>query len=57
MDPSNGMSNDLLRSIRKEMDKLKNTMREKTNKNLDGMVKRTNSPFTTKVLGCPLPPT
>ena len=50
------MSNDLLRSMQKEMDKLKNVMREKTDKNLDGMVKRTNSPFTIKVLGCPLPP-
>ena len=42
--------------MRKKMDELKNAMREKTDKNLDGMVKRTNSPFTTKVLGCPLPP-
>ena len=42
--------------MQKEMDKLKNVMREKTDKNLDGMVKRTNSPFTIKVLGCPLPP-
>ena len=51
-----GASNDLLRSMQKEMDELKNVMREKMNKNLDGMVKRTDSPFTTKVLGCPLPP-
>ena len=34
------------------MDELKNAMKEKTNKNLDEMVKRTNSPFTTKVLEC-----
>ena len=50
------VSNDLLKSMRREMDELKNTMKEKTTKNLDGMVKRTNSPFTSKVLECPLPP-
>ena len=55
-DPFDGASNDLLRSMQKEKDELKNVMREKMNKNLDGMVKRTDSPFTTKVLGCPLPP-
>jgi len=49
-------SDDLLRSMRKEIDELKNEMKEKTTKNLDGMVKRTDSPFTTKVLECPLPP-
>ena len=38
------------------MDELKNAMKEKTTKNLDRMVKRTNSPFTTKVMECPLPP-
>ena len=38
------------------MDKLKSAMKEKTTKNLDGMVKRINSPFTTKILECPLPP-
>jgi len=38
------------------MDELKNAMKEKTDRNLDGMVKRTDSPFTTKVLECPLPP-
>lgn len=56
MDPSDGTSNDLLKSIRKEIDELKNAMKEKMDKNLDGMVKRTNSSFTTKVLECPLPP-
>ena len=50
------MNDDLLRSMRKEMDELKNAMKEKTTKNLDRMVKRTNSPFTTKVMECPLPP-
>ena len=42
--------------MRKEMDKLKNAMKEQTDKNLDGMVKITDSPFTIKVLECPLPP-
>ena len=37
------------------MDETKNAMREKTDKNLD-VVKRTDSPFTMKVLECPLPP-
>lgn len=31
-------------------------MKEKTIKNIDRMVKITDSPFTTKVLECPLPP-
>lgn len=30
-------------------------MKEKTDRNLDGMVRRTNSSFTTKVLECPMP--
>ena len=36
------------------MDELKNTMKEKTNKNLDRRVERTDSLFTSKVLECPL---
>lgn len=51
-----GASNDLLKSVLKEMDKFRNEMKGKTDKNLDGMVRRTDSPFTTKVLECPLPP-
>ena len=47
---------DFLRDMRKEMDELRNAMREKTGQNLDGMVRRMDSPFTTKVLKCPLPP-
>lgn len=43
------------RTGRKEMDELKNAMKEKMDKNLDVMVKRTDSSFTSKVLGCPLP--
>ena len=40
----------------KEMDELRNVMREKTNRNLDRMVKRTDSPFIAKVLECSLAP-
>ena len=39
---------------RKEQDEVKSAM--KTIVNLDDMLKRTNSPFTAKVLMCPLPP-
>ena len=53
---SDRASNDLLKSMRKEMDELRNEIREKTNKNLDGMVRRIDSPFTIKVLKCPLSP-
>ena len=56
MDPSNGTSNDLLKSMRKERDELTNAMKEKMGKILDRMVKRTDSFFTTKVLECPLLP-
>ena len=45
-----------LRSMRREMDELKNIVKDKAVENLDGMIQRTNSPFTTEVLNCPLPP-
>ena len=45
-----------LRNMRKEMDELKSAMKDKSGENLDGMIWRTNSPFTTKVLNHPLPP-
>ena len=53
---SDGASNNLLRSMRKEMDKLKNAMKGKTAKNLDRMVRMTDSPFTQWVLDHPFPP-
>jgi len=53
---SDGASNDLLRSMRKEMDKLKNAMKGKTAKNLDRMVRMTDSPFTQWVLDHPPSP-
>ena len=45
-----------LRNIRKEMDKLKKAIKDKGGENLDGMIRRTNSPFTTEVLNRPLSP-
>lgn len=47
---SNETSNDLLRSMRKEIDELKNVMKGKTTRNLVGMVRRIDSPFTQRVL-------
>ena len=45
----------MMKNIRKELDEVKNAIR-KTMINLDGMIKRTNSPFTANILECPLPP-
>ena len=46
---------DLLREMRKEMDKLRNAIKEKADRSLDRMVRRTDSPFTVAVLECPVP--
>ena len=46
----------MMKSLRKELDRVKNAMKGKTAMNLDGMLKRTDSPFTANVLECPLPP-
>ena len=46
---------DLLREMRKEMDELRNAIKEKTDWSLDRMVRRTDSPFTTAILECPVP--
>ena len=40
--------------MRKEMDELRNAIKEKTNQSLDRMVRATNSPFTMAVLECPV---
>ena len=45
----------MMKSLR-ELDEVKNAMKGKTAMNLDGMLKRTDSPFTANVLECPLPP-
>ena len=49
-------NDNLMKSLRKELDEVKNAMKGKTTTNLDGMLKRTNSPFAASVLECPLPP-
>ena len=48
-------SSNLLKEMRKEMDELKNAIKEKTNWSLDRMVRRTDLPFTMAVLECPVP--
>ena len=45
-----------LHDMRNEMDELKSAMKDKGRENLDGMIRRTDSPFTTKVLNRPLSP-
>ena len=50
-----GASSDLLKEMRKEMDELRNAIKEKTDRSLDKMVRRTESPFTMVVLECPIP--
>ena len=45
-----------LRNMRKEVDELKSAMKDKSKVNLDGMIRRTDSPFTTEVLNRPFPP-
>ena len=46
----------MMKSLRRELDEVKNAMKGKTAMNLDGMLKQIDSPFTTSVLECPLPP-
>ena len=46
----------MMKNMRKELDEIKNAMKGKTAINLDGMIKRTDSPFTASILECPLPP-
>ena len=45
-----GANSDLLREMRREMDKLRSTIREKTDRTLDRMVRRTDLPFTIRFL-------
>ena len=37
------------------MDELRNSLKEKTDRSVDKMVRATDSPFTTAVLECPVP--
>ena len=48
-------NSDLLREMRKEMDELRSVIKEKTDRSLDRIVRRTDSLFTTVVLECPMP--
>ena len=48
-------NSDLLREIRKEMDELRSAIKEKTNRNVNRLVRATDSPFTTTILECPVP--
>ena len=41
--------------MRKEMDELRNAIKEKTERSVDRLVRATNSPFTMAVLECPVP--
>ena len=45
-------NDNLMKSLRKELDEVKNAMKGKTTMNLDGMLKRIDSPFTASVLEC-----
>ena len=48
-------NSDLLREMRKEMDELRNAIREKTNQSLGRIVRKTDSPFIMVVQECPVP--
>ena len=52
---SDEQNSNLLREMRKEMDELRNAIKEKTKRNVDRMVRATDSPFTAAVLECPVP--
>ena len=39
----------------REIDELRNALKEKTDRSVDKMVRATDSPFTTAVLECPVP--
>ena len=41
--------------MRRDMDELRNAIKEKTDRSLDRMVRATDSPFTMAVLECPVP--
>ena len=43
----------MMKNMGKELDEVKNAMKGKTMINLDGMIKRIDSPFTASVLECP----
>ena len=49
-------NSNLFREMRKEMDELRSAIKEKTERSVDRLVRATDSPFTTMVLECPVPP-
>ena len=49
------MNSDLLKEMRKEVDELRNAIREKTDQSLDRIVRKTDSPFTVAIQECPVP--
>ena len=53
-DDSSRMENEL-HNMRMEMDELRSAMKDIRGENLAGMIRRTDSPFTTEVLNRPLP--
>ena len=48
-------NSDLLKEMIKEMDELRNAIREKSDQSLNRIVRKTNSPFTVAVQECPVP--
>ena len=46
---------ELLREVRREMDELRNALKEKTDRSVDKMVRAMDLLFTTAVLECPVP--
>ena len=48
-------NSDLLKEMTKEMDELRNAIREKTDQSLDRTFRKTDSPFTMAVQECPMP--
>ena len=48
-------NSDLLKEMRKEMDELRNAIKEKTDQSLDRIVRKMDSPFTVVIQECPVP--
>ena len=47
---------EMFRYVKRKMDELRHAVKDKFASNLDGMIWRTDSPFTIEVLNRPLPP-
>ena len=55
LDTLERVNSDILKEMRKEMDELRSTIKEKTDRSLDLMVTKTDSPFTMAILEYPVP--